>query len=293
MQDQHMGSSAVGARVARAVVAVTLIILTVAALCVPADAQPDRPVVSVALAFQEFAVRELFGDALDARVLIPPGQSHESYEPTIRQLKAFSASQAYLRVGHPRYEIESVWLQTLLAERPSLRIVDCARGIDLADDDIHYWTAPPEMKQVVENIATGLLPLVPGSDAEVERRKRDLLARIDAADAAARVELAPFKGRSFLVFHPSWGYFARHYGLVQLALEHEGKEPGPRYLDRILAAAKRDSLKVVFIEPAKPRHSAEAVARELGAKIETIDPLATDWLANLQAVTRKLTESFR
>lgn len=249
--------------------------------------------IAVALPPQAFVAEELFGAAVAVSVLIPQGMSHESYEPTMRQLRALSSSDAYLSLGHRHFTFESEWLARIMSERASLKTINCAKGVALNAQDIHYWLAPSAMRLMIENVAREVGPLTTLAADQLEERKRALLARVSSLEEELAAKLGPFRGRAFLVFHPSWGYFAEQYGLEQLALENEGKEPGPRHIESIIARARAAKVRVVFIEPGMARQSAEAVAKELGATIEVLDPLAYDWIGNLRQVGEKVAASFR
>jgi zinc transport system substrate-binding protein len=108
-----------------------------------------------------------------------------------------------------------------------------------------------------------------------------LLRDLAAAERLMEKRLSPYKGRAFLVFHAAFGRFAEAAGLRQLSIEAEGKDPSPRRLEAVLSAAKRERIRTVFVEPQFDRRGAEAVARALGGRIETLDPLARDPIRNL------------
>ena len=93
-----------------------------------------------------------------------------------------------------------------------------------------------------------------------------------------------------MVHHPAWGYFAQEYGLEQVAIEHEGKEPDVRQLAELIQRARRDGVQVVFAQPQFDPASAELVAAEIGARVELLDPLAYDWATNLRHVARRIAE---
>ena len=258
----------------------------------PPLAQGDAVKVTVAIPPQAFVANELFGPYISVSTLIPQGMSHESYEPTVRQVRALSDSRAYISLGHRRFTFESQFLSGLIAEQRNLTLINSAKNIKLRDDDIHYWLAPAAMRQMIENVEHDLVPVISGDATVLAQRKSDLMGRVDALEQELTTMLVPYRGRSFLVFHPSWGYFASQFGLEQLALEHEGKEPGPRHIESMLMRARAAKVKVVFIEPGMARQSAEAVAAELGGSVEVLDPLAYDWIANLRQVATRLKASF-
>jgi len=95
----------------------------------------------------------------------------------------------------------------------------------------------------------------------------------------------------FLVFHPAFGYFASAYGLRQVAIEEEGKAPGPARLAAVIEAAKADGIKVVFVEPQFSSSAARTIASAIGGEVVVIDPLAADWPAGMQAIARAFGEA--
>ena len=96
-----------------------------------------------------------------------------------------------------------------------------------------------------------------------------------------------------MVFHPSWGYFARQYGLEQVPIEIEGKAPKPAQLAELIGHAKEQNIQIIFVQPQFSRKSAEVVAREIGGKVVFADPLAEDWLQNLADVAEKFRQAAR
>ena len=100
----------------------------------------------------------------------------------------------------------------------------------------------------------------------------------------------PEDRRTFIVFHPSYGYLARDYGLNQVAVEMHGKEPKPRDLQKLVHEAKEHQVKTVFVQPQFSRRSAESLSREIQAKIVSIDPLAFDFEKELLTFLNALAE---
>jgi zinc transport system substrate-binding protein len=141
---------------------------------------------------------------------------------------------------------------------------------------------------MVPRIAAAVAALLPQRAVEVERRRDALVAEMEQLTAETRASFAGMEGRRFYVFHPAWGYFAREYGLEQVAIEDEGKEPDPSRLARVIGQARRDGAKVIFVQPQFSRRSAELVAEEIGARLVVLDPLASDWLPNLRRVAQEI-----
>jgi zinc transport system substrate-binding protein len=106
-------------------------------------------------------------------------------------------------------------------------------------------------------------------------------------DGELRGVLAGKQGLQFIVFHPAWGYFAHAYGLKQVPIEIEGKEPKPAQLKELIEHARKHQIKVVFVQPQFSSKSAEQVAKEIGGQVAFVDPLALNWAENLREVGTK------
>jgi zinc transport system substrate-binding protein len=93
-----------------------------------------------------------------------------------------------------------------------------------------------------------------------------------------------------MVFHPSWAYFARDYNLEQIPIEIEGKEPSVAEMAALMKTAKTQNIRVIFVQPQTSKRSAETIAKQIGAKVRILDPLAGNWMENIRAVVETLAE---
>jgi zinc transport system substrate-binding protein len=159
--------------------------------------------------------------------------------------------------------------------------------------DPHIWLSPDLVKRQVEVIGSSLENLYPEHAATYRANAHRLMERIDELDAQLRSILESKRGMKFMVFHPSWGYFAESYGLVQVPVEIEGKSPKPAHLKELIELARREQISVIFAQPQLSKKSAEVIAREIGAQVVLIDPLGEDWFANMRAVADKMAAAVR
>jgi len=150
--------------------------------------------------------------------------------------------------------------------------------------DPHIWLNPRYVAIQARAIADALIEIDPAGKAAYEKNLAAFLEDLDALDAKLAAALAPVKGKTLMVFHPAWGYFADAYGLEQEPIEIEGKEPSARQLARIIEQAKQERVRVIFVQPQFSQASAERVAEAIGGAVVPIDPLARDYIANLEAV---------
>jgi zinc transport system substrate-binding protein len=265
-------------------------------------------------------VERIGGDQVRVQALVRPGQNPHAYEPSPRQIAALADADLYVRVG---MSLEDAWLPRIRAANARMRVLDArdnirlrprdaAPAIDdprgLADHDHdrgapdqdqepthadhdheamdnHVWTSPPLVKSMGAGIRDALIALRP-EQADAFRANYDRFATdLDALDAGIRARLAPVKARRFMVFHPAWGYFADAYGLTQVSVEYEGKEPGGRALAGLIDAARANAVTVVLVQPQFSPRAAEQIAAAIGGRVESVDPLAADYFATLRRLT--------
>ena len=257
------------------------------------DRQESRlPVVAVSVAPQAYFVERIAGDLVEVVVMIPPGANPATYSPTVHQVQAVTGAALYLKVGHPGFPFERTWLDSMLSVESGIVVVDGSVGAACAADDPHPWVAPGGVRAMATNLTEALGRLLPNHVLELQSNLESLRGEIDELDREVREVLSGYAGRRFLVFHPSWGCFAEEYGLQQVAIEHEGKEPSPRELSDLIRSARDDGIRVVFVQPQSSTRAASTIADAIGGRVAALDPLARDWPQNLRQVAKTLRAAF-
>jgi zinc transport system substrate-binding protein len=153
--------------------------------------------------------------------------------------------------------------------------------------DPHIWLSPPLVKIQARSILAALREVDPEHRNVYDANFKAFSAQIDQLDADIKKIFAGKTGLQFMVFHPAWGYLAHAYGLKQVPVEIEGKNPKPAQLKELIEHAKEREIRVVFVQPQFSTKSAELVAREIGGQVAFADPLAEDWIANLRQIADK------
>ena len=269
-------------------------------LMLPALARAADPLtVFVTVVPQETFVSRIGGEHVRVNALVRAGQDPHAYEPTARQIAALAEADLYVRVG---VGFEDAWMPRLLAANPRMRVLDAQDGIEVrrkaaghdhgdpdhghdhGDVDPHVWTSPARVKIMGARIRDALADLAPEYAADFAANYDRFAADLDALDTEIRARLAGVENRRFMVYHPAWGYFAEDYGLDQVAIEREGKEPGARALTAMIEQARREGIRVIFVQPQLNPSSAEQVARSIGGQVAVIDPLSGDYFENLRRV---------
>lgn len=219
--------------------------------------------------------------------MVQPGESPATYEPKPEQLQALSQAVAYIRIGVP---FENAWMDRIAAANPDMRIVDTTEGIQRRGTperpDPHIWLSPRLVKIQAETIAQVLAELDPDRAAEYQANLQAFISDIDVLDDEIQATLAQLTSRKFIVFHPSWGYFADDYDLEMIPIEVGGQEPGAAELSDLIKRAQAEDIHVVFAQPEFSTRSAETIAREIDGEVLLISPLAPDWLANMRQVAQ-------
>ena len=264
-----------------------------------ASASAPLPVF-VSILPQKYFVERVGGEQVVVSVMVGPGQSPATYEPTPRQMTALSQAKLYFSIG---VAFEDTWMKRIQAATPALRVVPMQRGIALlpltgpggeaAGTDPHIWTSPLRVKIMAASIRDALIETDPAHRGDYELNYRAFIAELDALDRDVRALLMSAKGKSFLVFHPSWGYFANDYGLRQIPIEAEGKEPGAKALVRVIDLGKREGARVIFVQTQFSRRTAETVAAAIGARVVGVDPLAENYPQNLLRVAHEFAEALK
>jgi len=294
--------------------AVTMLLIVLNCDDPDAAKAPDTalPRVFVSIPPQKFFVERIAGDLVSVDVLLPPGQSPATYEPTPKQMSRLSQSAVLLRIGVP---FENRLMKKITGTMPELTVVDTRRGIKLRKmegsatpghdhhhgdhthergaPDPHCWLDPRLAMVQARTIHDALLDVLPGSAEALGTGLHRLTEDLQEADRRLARALEPLRGRSIFVFHPAYGYLADAYGLRQVAVEVEGKEPSAKQLALLIEKARRDQVCVIFHQPQFAHGSVETVAREIGGTAVELDPLAEDYLANLDRMAADITAALK
>ncbi len=238
---------------------------------------------------QKYFVEQVGGEHVHVRVMVGRGQSEEVYEPTPRQLASLAEARVYFRIGVP---FEDVWLVRFTAVNPKMRIADSRQGIAplyvaRGEVDPHVWTDPGRVKIIARGIRDVLAALDPGHVADYVANLKRFETDLDHLDREIRGILKNVAVKKFLVFHPSWAYFASAYGLEQIPIERDGKEPGAKAVAALAVRARAEGVRIVFVQRRGSTHPAETIAREIGAEVREIDHLAEDYIQNIRRVAQQ------
>lgn len=294
-----------------------LIIITVGLIVSPTFqlCAASRLNVFVSIMPQKYFVEQIGKERVTVNVMVKPGASPATYEPKPRQMAELSKAKLYFSIGVP---FEHTWLKRIASAHPDMKIVQTDEGIQKVamevhhhehddehehdDDDSnhlqnhkaldpHIWLSPTLVKVQARIIFNALQKTDPVYREEYEKNYKGFIAKIEHLNQELKNIFANQNELQFIVFHPSWGYFARDFGLKQIPIEVEGKNPKPAQLKELIKHALKNHIRIVFVQPQFSARSARLVARAIRGNVVYADPLAEHWIKNLKEIARKLIQS--
>ncbi len=270
-------------------------------LLLPVTVWAEQPLsVFVSVLPQKYFVQQIGGRHVQVTVMVGPGQSPATFEPRPKQMAALSRARLYYRIGVP---FERVWMDRIRAANPGMSILDAREGLQLRampatdghhhgdDMDPHIWLDPGLVRQMMPRLRDRLIQLDPAHGDEYRSNCQRFMQELTRLELDIRQRLSAVKSRNFMVFHPSWGYFAAAFGLHQIAIEDQGKGPGGRRLAGLIERARRDGVRVIFVQRQFSQAQARVLARAIGARVVAIDPLAEEYVENLRQVANAIAEA--
>ena len=268
--------------------------------CQTAPKKPTEKIVFASILPLQYFTDQITGKSYTCEVMVPPGVGPETYNPTPRQMAEMSKAGAYFANGFLGFE--EAYLDKFQSINPGLTFINTSTGVNLIHAeghshgdiqhekgvDPHTWSSPDGAKIIARNIFDGMVKIDPANKEKFQANLDRLLAKIDSVDGAVNTILTNIPSRTFMVFHPALGYYARQYGLEQLSIEFEGKVPTPRHVQNIVLQAKAQKIAYVLIQREFDVENAEIISNETGSKIIQIDPLAYDWPNEMISLARKM-----
>ena len=252
---------------------------------------------------QAYLVERIGGDAVEVHTLVDKGQDPHTFEPTPRQAASLAGASLFFTVDIP---FEKQLAAKVAASNRNLRIVDSAKGIvrlPLTESDHHeahgneadphLWLDTDNLRIMADNMAAAMKGAMPERKDALQKNLALLQRDISELDKRLAATLTPHRGKTFYVFHPAFGYFAKAYGLKQKAVEVSGKSPAPRQLSALIRQAREDRVHTIFVQPQFDSKSAATVAKAISGSVVPIDPLDREVLRNLTTISTAIDHSLK
>ncbi len=264
----------------------------------------NKQIITVSILPQKTFIEKIAGNDFEINVLLPPGASPATFTLLPSQLVNIARSEIWFRVGHVGFEYS--WKEKIEQANRQMKVIDLSKGLDLISAtsitstetktekgiNPHIWMSPPLVKQMARRIADELSVLNTEKSTVYNENYLKFASEIDQLDDKIRSALENYHGHEFIMFHPSLSYFAREYGLNEYSLEPGGKEPTPQRMAELVKLAKKEDIRVIYIQSDLDREQARVFAEEIDGEIVEMWPLNPAWEENLMEITGMLIQNF-
>ncbi|MFC1504201.1 metal ABC transporter solute-binding protein, Zn/Mn family [Spirochaetota bacterium] len=271
---------------------IPLFLMTILILSCGGRIGKGKDIITVTILPQKYFVEKIAGDKYTVNVMVPPGSSPATYEPTPKQLQDLLNSKLYFMNGHLPFE--KAWGEKIKEVNKGMSVIDTSVGVNIiTGSDPHIWLSPREVKVQVNHMYQAFMEVDPDNAEKYTSNFNSFTSQIDKLDQRIRSILRNISKRTFMVFHPAWSYFARDYGLTQFAIEREGKAPNPGTIKSLVDTARREGISTIFIQKQFDTHSARIIASEISGKLVVLDHLGENWFENLEVMAEAFNEAFK
>lgn len=250
----------------------------------------DKDTIMVTIEPLRYFTEQIVGDKFNVVSMVPKGSSPETYDPTPQQLIELSKSTMYFKIGYIGFEIS--WMDKIIDNTPNLKIIDTSEGINFihakghahgdhyheGGKEPHIWNSTVNAKIITKNILKAVIELDSNNSDYYNDNYTLLIKYIEETDDKITQILGNEKAaKGFMIYHPALSYFARDYGLNQISIEEDGKEPTPEHLKMLILTSREQNIHTIFIQPEFDKKNAEVIANDTKSSIIPIEPLSYDW----------------
>jgi zinc transport system substrate-binding protein len=264
--------------------------------------EPASKIITVSIAPFKYFVEGIAGKNFTVNIMVPAGANPHIYEPFPDQVNKLRKSVAYISNGYLGFEM--TWLDRFYEMNRKMKKLSLGNVIDpiisehhhegdkTEGADPHYWVSPVCAFKMASSVRDFLIELDTGNREQYDNNYNILMEKIREVDSKAKELSLSGTKRAFMIYHPNLGYLARDYGLEEISVEYEGKEPTPSRLVELIDRAKRDQLSVILVQREYDTKNARSIAGDAGAKVVIIDPLSEDWYTSTINIVNALKNSF-
>ena len=304
-----------------------LIVWAACMAMLPTQTLAQKPIsVYVSILPQKYFVERIAGEYAVVQVLVKPGKSPSTYSPSPDQIKELTTSDIFFRIGVPfengfLHKIKAISGAIQIVDtRKNIALremkfhdhgdphedtnhneighnktephkTEQGRETNQQDPigkDPHIWMSPLLVKTQARTMAAALISFDPKNSTTYEQNLEKFIKDLDDLHKHLAATLDPFQGETIFVSHPVFGYFTDTYGLKQMAIETMGRAPRGKQLSSIIKKARLNKTRVLFVQPQFDRHAAQKISSAIKGTIVSIDPLAFDYLSNMETIARTI-----
>jgi len=278
-----------------------LLLICFAISCGRGGNDSGNKIITVSIAPFKYFVEQIAGNDFTVNIMVPAGADPHTYEPFPGQISKLRKSVAYISNGYLGFEMN--WLDRFYETNRTMKKLSLADGINpivsssqhkgghIEGADPHYWVSARCALIMASSVKELLNELNPSQKVKYEANYQALISKIQEVDRKARELFSDIPNRCFMIYHPNLAYVARDYGLEEIPVEFEGKEPSPSRMKELIDRARKENIKTIFVQREYDTKNAKAIAGEIGAEITLIDPLSENWQKSTTDIINALYKS--
>jgi zinc transport system substrate-binding protein len=244
-------------------------------------------------------VNAVGGDKVSVTLMVPEGSDPHTYEPLPSQLARVSDAKMYVEIGTP-LEFETNYMDKIGSTNPDMLIVNASQGIQLIPNsaenesttmDPHVWTDPKNAMIMVNNIYNGLVQVDPEDKAYFQKNRDQYISQLQELDKNTTKMLKEKQKTDILIYHPSFGYYAKDYNLTQVGAMINDEEPSPQRITMMVDIAKQNNITVLFNEPQYDPKFMQSIASQVGGQVLTVNDLDEHYIQNMMNVATQFSKA--
>lgn len=262
--------------------------------------QDQKIKISVSIPPLKWITQKIAGDDFIITSIVGSNVSPELFDPTVKTIEELEKSDLYFSFDLFNFEHkleDAVSDQNKIynvLDNDVLLIEEEENSQDHGDHshegyDPHVWFSPDIIMSISENVKNTLSEKYPDKKEVFEKNYSDFVNEINNFKSEIDNDIKSKKDKTFVIYHPALTYFAKNYGLKQVSIEQNGKEPTAQYLKSIINEIKTNNIKLLLVQPQFPKSSTELISKEVpDVKIVEFNPLEENIFTNLKKLTDSL-----
>ena len=262
----------------------------------------EKPKVVVSIPPYISIIKSIAGDTVSVESVVPKNFDPHTMEITPLQRKLIQKANLFIGIGET---YEAKLLSTLINENKELSVLQLNEHLPLLtpmqeknmdsmehnhgdhthhhhSHDLHFWLSPSLLPLQISLISESLSKLNPNLSETYTQNSKNLIDEVNQLHKILSTELKPYYGKALLVPHAALGYFCHDYGLIQIAVEFEGKSPLPNDLNQILNITKSSDVLCGLIFPQFNNKGLKIIANALSIRTIQFNPLSENLIENIR-----------
>ncbi len=276
-----------------------LLILATLFVACSVPSQSEKPVIITSIVPLKSMIETIVGDDYEVLAIVPPGGNPTNYEPSPQEMEKLSNAKLYFTIQVPTElsnilpkinqfnpDIELIAVDEIIAEIYPFREFDSEHDDhdDHGSHDPHIWLSPKRMMVAAETITEKLIEYDSGRADYYKENGDHYIEELRLLDRYIIEKANQLSVKSFIIYHPSYGYFADDYGFEMIAIEEDGKEETAKGIATIIDYAVQHDIKVIFHQAEIDSQQAETIAKEIGGVTKMLTPLSEDYIGSMKEV---------